>query len=318
MKKLVYDYKQKKRASTLLSIGLSEHDAASALLEKGIYREALTHIYFSSFYISQAILVNYLRPNPSHNAVETVLNKEYGRRPDFPKSYVKLHNTLHRLRNEFSYRKLHSPSPVLVKAKYDMLGNYIKYVLKITPRVEITDILKGIYVDNISRVRDFSFDIYCPKTYSHHNRLTFWQPPFYLDIISPKSLATNIRKLLKVLRVRKYSDYVVGINSKLNQYSPVHIVMLDIDSIDVGIESVLATIGGILLKSGRGFHFIGNKLINGDKEWRNTIRRLKTDKRLKRNLDQKHIKISLARGYSTLRITDSPVKPHIPFFYKEL
>jgi hypothetical protein len=105
-----------------------------------------------------------------------------------------------------------------------------------TPRIEVTDILKGIYEDNRAKVKDFSFDIYCPKTYSHHNRLTFWQPPFYLDIISPKSLTFNTRKLLKALRVKKHTDYVVGINSKLNQYSPVHMVMLDIDGVDTEIS----------------------------------------------------------------------------------
>ena len=31
--------------------------------------------------------------------------------------------------------------------------------------------------------RDLSFDIYCPKTYAHHNRLTYWMPVFYLDIL---------------------------------------------------------------------------------------------------------------------------------------
>ncbi len=44
----------------------------------------------------------------------------------------------------------------------------------------------------------------------------------------------------------------------------------------------------------------------------------KQDDVLKKYIDSDHIDISIRRGYSTLRITDSPVKPHIPFFYKEL
>lgn len=94
--------------------------------------------------------------------------------------------------------------------------------------------------------------------------------------------------------------------------------MLDIDSLDSAVESALRGIGGILLKSGRGFHFIGRDLIIGQKPWESKIRSLMRHTVLKQYLDKAHLEISLKRGYATLRITESPAKPTVPVFYKEL
>jgi hypothetical protein len=58
------------------------------------------------------------------------------------------------------------------------------------PRVEVFDILRSILEENEGTIKDFSFDIYCPKTYSHYTRLTFWQPPFYLDIFGVKQMVS--------------------------------------------------------------------------------------------------------------------------------
>lgn len=52
MLKLTYTFKQKKRASTLVSLGLSEHEAADTLLDKTLYREAVVHMYFTCFYLT--------------------------------------------------------------------------------------------------------------------------------------------------------------------------------------------------------------------------------------------------------------------------
>ena len=111
---------------------------------------------------------------------------------------------------------------------------------------------------------------------------------------------------------------MVGLNSKVNQYSNDHLLMLDIDTLDAGVESILSEIGGVLLKSGRGFHFIGRKVLRGQKAWQQQMRQLNRRSALRAYLDQDHIEISLQRGYSTLRITASPVKPVAPVFYKEL
>ncbi len=111
---------------------------------------------------------------------------------------------------------------------------------------------------------------------------------------------------------------MVGINSKLNQYKPIHLLLLDMDCLDTAVEDALKAIGGILLKTGRGLHFIGREIIVGQKEWVSLMKKLRRHRDLREHLDMDHIDISLRRGYSTLRVTSSPVKPIVPVFFKEL
>jgi uncharacterized protein (UPF0332 family) len=119
MKKLKYTPRQKKRASSLMALGTSERDAAEKLIEAGLYREAVVHLYFTCFYVSQAMLSHMLAANPSHGHVQTQLHKTYGRNPEFPRRYVDLHTILHEQRNEFDYRTTHTPDPDVLK---DQLG----------------------------------------------------------------------------------------------------------------------------------------------------------------------------------------------------
>jgi uncharacterized protein (UPF0332 family) len=317
MKQLGYTPQQKKRASTLMALGTSERDAAEKLIEIGLYREAVVHLYFTCYYVSQALLCAVLKTHPSHEHVETQLHKTYGRKPEFPRRYVKLHSVLHKQRNEFNYRTTHTPDPDVLKQQLRTLIAYVKFALAAVPRVEVVDLLRSLSEENPAKIKDFSFDIYCPKTYSHHTRLTFWQPPFYLDIIGVKKLAVETARLLNNLKVRRAGDYVVGLNSRVNQYDDDHLVMIDIDAVNPVVESSLKPLGGILLKSGRGFHFIGRKIVSGAQSWRRVLRGFLRHKTLKKHVDRAHIEISMKRGYSTLRVTSSPVKPTTPYFYKE-
>ncbi len=318
MLKLDYSYKQKKRASTLLSLSLSELEASEALVDRDLHREALVHMYFCCFYVTQALLVKQVATNPSHKNLEVQLHKVYGKHKSFPRRYVDLHTLLHNLRNQFNYNVTHSPQPSLIKTKLRVLQAYVAFAFSSVPTLETAEILASILAENPIEIKDFSYDIYCPKTYSHHTRLTLWQPPFYLKIFNVNQLQTQARRMLQNLKVKRSNDYVVGVNSKLDQYSGVHLIMLDIDSLDSSVESHLSKIGGVLLKSGRGYHFIGNKVIRGQSQWEKAMRQMKRDKALKTYLDQDHIDISLRRGYATLRVTTSKVKPQAPVFFKEL
>jgi hypothetical protein len=59
-------------------------------------------------------------------------------------------------------------------------------------------------------------------------------------------------------------------------------------------------------------------VVKGKGAWEKAMLKLKRSKDLKPYLDHDHIDISLRRGYATLRITTSKVKPVAPVFYKEL
>lgn len=318
MLKLDYTHEQKRRASTLLSLALSELEASDTLVDSELHREALFHMYFCCFYVSQALLVQHIRTKPSHKNVQGTLHKVYGKSKAFPRRYVDLHSQLHELRNTFNYNVTHSPRPRLIETKLRVLQAYVKFSFRSVPKLETAEILSLVLAENQDKVKDFSYDIYCPKTYSHHTRLTLWQPPFYLNVFSADQVQTQMRRALKNLRVKRPNDYVVGINSKLDQYGGTHLVMLDIDSLDASVESALSKLGGILLKSGRGFHFIGNKVVEGQKDWEKLMRQLKRSKELKDYIDHDHVEISLRRGYATLRVTASKVKPQVPVFFKQV
>lgn len=319
MEKIFFNPQQKKRASTLLALGVSESEAAGNLIEAGLFREAVVHLYFTCFYISQALLCHVLRQGQNkHEHVEAAFHKEYGRKPWFPKRYLKLHSLLHKQRTQYNYKTTHTPDPGMLKSQYKSVLSYVGFASKVVPQVEIGDVLKSIIADNPDKVKDYSFDLYCPRTYSHHTRLTFWQPPFYLSIFGVKKMQQYGAELLRKLRVRKSPDYVIGLNSKVNQYRDDHLLMIDIDAVNPAVESVLKPLGGVLLKSGRGYHFIAKRIISGRSEWHRAMKKLLRSKALKPHIDRAHVELSLKRNYSTLRVTASPVKPQIPSFYKEI
>ncbi|WP_439578896.1 hypothetical protein, partial [Elioraea sp.] len=72
MKKLEYSYKQTRQASTLLSLCLSELEASEVLVERELFREAIVHMYFCSFYVSQALLAKHVGKKASEPIREEV------------------------------------------------------------------------------------------------------------------------------------------------------------------------------------------------------------------------------------------------------
>jgi uncharacterized protein (UPF0332 family) len=315
--RLKFNITQRKKASTLIALASTEIEAAENLIQDRLYRESAVHLYFASFYLSQSVLVHRLRPNPKHSAVDSMLHQVFGRDKSFPRRYVELHSRLHKFRTDVDYRSFHSPEPSGLKKELRVLAAYFSFVRRSFSEIDYDDILHGILESNPKQIADFSIDIYCPQTYRHHTRFTVWIPPFYLTIFNTKRLASHVKGLLKKLRVKKSSLYVAGLNSKVDQYEDRHLLMFDIDSVDAEVEATLGKIGGVLMKSGRGFHFVGTKVIEGQKAWHRELRRALRDPVLRTRIDRKHVAISLMRGYSTLGITASDVKPAIPHFYKE-
>ena len=305
---------QKKRASTLLAIAQSAFEAAGSLFKEHLYKDAAVHLEAACSYASNAVLVHRLKSKPSPKVLGATLRRVYGRHKSFPGRYIDLQARLHQMRADL---RLHAPSRKAVKKELEVLGLYLKFIFKVVPRWEIKDILEGI-VEGEAQVQDLSFDVYCPKTYVHHVRATIWQPPYYLDIFSHQSIVAQIKGAFAALGVSKNEDYVIGLNSRVDQYADNHLLMLDIDGIHPQAESALKKVGGILLRSGRGYHFIGDRIISGRRNWERALKRLMKEPRLRKYLDKEHVKISLNRGYSTLRISSSKIKPVTPYFYKHV
>jgi len=53
-------------------------------------------------------------------------------------------------------------------------------------------------------------------------------------------------------------------------------------------------------------------------EWEDTLRGLGQVPELNLHIDESHIDMSLKRGYSTLRILESPAKPQRPMMIRSL
>lgn len=226
MKELTLNLRQKRRASTLLALAQSELQAVQALCGAELFKEAVVHLYFTCYYASQALLVQHIAANPSHKYLETVLHKEYGRKRDFPRRYVQLHARLHVMRLDFDYKNAYSPDPDDVRIELRRLEKYVKFAFRVVPRIEIGEIVRGIFVDHEKKINDFSYDLYCPKTYKHHTRITIWQPPSYLEVFTHASLQRKKLQSDKVLR--KHVDKAHIAISLQRGYSTLRITANDI------------------------------------------------------------------------------------------
>ena len=315
--KLAYNIKQRKRASTCIALAESEIEASRTLLDEALYREAVVHLFYACFYMTHALLSDRLDQRASHRRVEAKLHEVYGKGTVVPRRYVDLHTRLHKQRTETQYRSSHTPPPSALKRDFRFVQFYYKKAVSLLEPIEYADVMADLVVENQATIRDFSVDVYCPKTYFHHTRFTIWFPPSYAGIFTIPVLTGKVKRLLRSLRVRKSVDYVAGLNSKVDQYKDNHLLMLDIDSFDPEVEASLNDIGGTLFKTGRGYHFVGRHVIEGRKEWEKRMKGFLRHPVLKSRIDRDHVTISLQRGYTTLRVTTSPIKPSAPRFFKE-
>lgn len=185
--------------------------------------------------------------------------------------------------------------------------------------IDSFDLVKELAVIHRLTVRDLSFDVYCPKTYSHHLRFTVWLPPdtIIFDVDAP-DLVEQARSFVGGLEPEKKDDYVIGLNSRVDQYGDRHFLMLDLDSIDEAAMARLQEIGGYLLKSGIGYHFIGRELLANQDAWHARLGEMQSIPEFRGHLDEAHIQMSRKRGYSTLRLIESPTKPERPTMIKVL
>jgi hypothetical protein len=55
------------------------------------------------------------------------------------------------------------PDPHVLKDQLATLTSCVKFAMSVVPRVEVLDRLWSIAEDNPGKIRDFSFDIYCPR-----------------------------------------------------------------------------------------------------------------------------------------------------------
>jgi len=183
---------------------------------------------------------------------------------------------------------------------------FIRRAQKEIPPVSMPQVLAMLVSEN-PEIRDFSFDVYCPKSYYHHTRFTIWCPKGRLSSAWIDCLRGNTLRTLKNLRVGEYRDYVLGLNSRVNQYEDQHLVMLDFDNVSTVPVHQFHDEPGFFFRTESGFHFIGSRLYPFA-EWR---RRMKAFSKI---ASKQHYVLSCKRGYATLRFTASSRKPFVPTY----
>lgn len=162
-------------------------------------------------------------------------------------------------------------------------------------------------VEENPTIRDFSFDIYCPKSYFHHTRFSVWIPKGRISDRCLNRLLNSSVQAIRALGVREAREYVLGLNSRVNQYAEHHLLMLDFDDISTLPYGEISEEPGFFFRTESGFHFIGSRLYTYS-EWQ---KRMRVYAKI---ASKQHCDLSLKRRYGTLRLTASSRKPMRPAY----
>lgn len=267
---------------------------------------AHSRLYYAAHHVAVALLRLVGNPAKTHPAILGWFGKEWVKNRGFPASYGRLLNRLFDDRGKADYGEYVPSMEKDVAARIRHVHKFFGRASKEIPPVSMAKIL-GLLADENPEVRDYSFDVYCPKSYFHHTRFMVWSPRGRVTDRWLVHLINGSDRMLKGLGVKESKDYVVGLNSKVNQYAEKHFVMLDFD--DTGSFPAHALKGepGFVFRTSSGFHFIGSRLYDR-KQWQKQMRKYS------RIASTQHYDLSMKRGYSTLRITASPRKPQRPVY----
>lgn len=267
---------------------------------------AYSRLYYSAHHMAVALLRLIGNNSKKHDAIINQFGKEWVQSRGFPPGYGKLLNSLYHDRNKADYGEYVPSMQKDLEKLVKMVRRFVNRGRKEIPPVSTAKILSLLVQENPT-IRDFSFDMYCPRSYYHHTRLTVWCPKGRVTDAWLRSLKNTLARSLQVLHVKEAKDYVIGLNSRVNQYEERHVIMLDFDNISTLPSEQIGGEPGLLFRTGSGFHFIGACLYN-HREWKIKM------KKFSKIASKQHIDLSLKRGYATLRLTCSSRKPFVPAY----
>lgn len=280
---------------------------AQTLTSRGQTRlGAYSRLYYATHHICRALLWLIGKSAKSHSAIKTQFSKEWVKQRKFPASYVKLLTDLFRERRLADYGEYVPTLQRDLSLRLRKVEGFRKRAAKEIPPISTSRILEILTTEN-PEIRDFSFDVYCPKSYLHHTRITYWSPKGRVTDKSLKTLLNAAIRSLRALRVAEAMEYVLGLNSRVNQYDEKQIVMLDFDNVSTFPAHKLKREPGFLFRTESGYHFLGSRLYDKT-EWRKRMRLYS------KIASRAHYQFSMKRGYATLRLTVSPRKPYLPAY----
>ena len=307
MPKPSYTVKSVEQAHRWITKALDALAEAHALIPSGRTRlGAYNRLYYSAHHTAVALLRLSGNSSKKHAGIISAFGEEWVVRRGFPPLYGKALNTLHDDRRKADYGD-YVPTTLKDLDKYNTrVTAFIVRAQKEIPPISIDNIL-SVLVEENSSIRDFSFDICCPKSYFHHTRFTAWCPKGRMTDAWLRKLLNSSRRTLQALRVPEAKDYVLGLNSRVNQYASEHLVLLDFDDLSTFPYEKFESEPGFFFRTHSGFHFIGSQLYEL-KEWKAKMRGYS------KIASRQDFDLSMKRGYATLRLTSSPRKPVVPAF----
>lgn len=302
-----YSAKNVERAHWWIAKAVDALEEARVLLPSGQTRAgARSRMYYAAHHAAVAMLRLVGVTASTHQAVKGTFGKEWVKKRKLPKKFGQLLTTLGTERTAADYGEFVATDKRGMDRLFAQVKQFVARAQREIPPVTTARIL-ALLVEKNPAIRDFSFDVYCPKSYFHHTRFTAWTPKGRVSDRWLARLLSETTRTLLTLKVREATDYVLGLNSRVNQYRPLHVLMLDLDDVSSVPTKKFAKEPGFLFRTGSGYHFIGSTLYSYA-DWK---RRMRSFLPL---ASKQHYQLSLARGYATLRLTASPRKPHRPVY----
>ena len=255
-----YTAKSVERAHHWIAKAIDTLEEARALIPSGQTRlGAYSRLYYSAHHAAVALLRLIGNNAKKHQAIISEFGKRWVKQRTFPRRYGKVLKTLYTERDKADYGEYVPTSLRDLERHAAVVEAFIKRAQKKIPLISTAKILSVLVHEN-PKIMDWSFDIYCPKSYFHHTRFTSWCPKGRVTDDWLVTLLNSHRRTLKALSVPEAKDYVLGLNSRVNQYAEEHIIMLDFDDISSLPAHQLKGEPGFFFRTQSGFHFIGSKL----------------------------------------------------------
>ena len=101
-----------------------------------------------------------------------------------------------------------------------------------------------LFAKNGEVAKDLSFEVYCPGGPGAHFRMKASMPFNIGNQALFNNLLPALKKAMQELKISNSENYVLGFDSKIDKYKDVHLLMLDLDSIDSKAEKELRKIRG--------------------------------------------------------------------------
>ena len=179
---------------------------------------AYNRLYYACHHLAVALLwLTGVVPR-RHQTIIRRFHNEWVHKRGFPKTYWKLLKDLYSAREKADYGEYVPSLPQDLDKLVVRVHRFAKAVSKRLPRISTERVLQLLASEN-EFIRDFSFDICCPKSYFHHTRFTAWCPKGRVtDAWLAKLLNSNFATSSETPGVEDLSSYVLGLNSRVNQH----------------------------------------------------------------------------------------------------